>query len=224
MTLTRIVTIGAATALLAPAAAHAATLKTDLPCYIEGQAMGVAGEGWGPGTAWGVQADQIFASGTADEAGNFVDTTQVKAPIVPEITTKPTTVTLTGQQDGVDVASTTFKVVNFLVDPKDPNGKPTGKTKWGFSGFEPGKAIYFHVTRKGKTYTEKVGTAKSPCGTLTKRLRRLPAVPGKKIAYGTYKVAVDSRKKYAKANGAYNQYTATVTIRKTFLRSAAFVR
>jgi hypothetical protein len=217
MNLTRVITIGAAAALLAPAAAHGAVLQTDLPCYIEGQAMGVAGSGWGPGTAWSVRADQIFASGTADEAGNFVDTTQVKAPTVSAETTKPTTVTLTGQQDGTDVASTTFKVVNFLVDPKDPSGKPTRSTSWRFSGFNPGKAIYIHVSRKGRTYTQKAGVAKSPCGTLTKRLRRLPAVPARKIAYGKYKIAVDNRKKYAKPNGQYNQYTATITIYKTFL-------
>lgn len=217
MNLTRALTIGGTAALLAPAAAHGATLKTDLACYIEGQSMGVAGSGWGPGTSWSVQADQIFASGTADEAGNFVDTTQVKAPIVPAITTKPTTVTLTGAQDGTDVASTTFQVVNFLVDPKNPNGKPTKSTTWRFSGFEPGKAIYFHVTRKGRTYTQRVGKSKSPCGTLTKRLHKLPAVPASKIAYGKYKIAVDNKKKYAKANGRYNQYTASITIYKTFL-------
>lgn len=218
MNATPVLTIGAAAALLAPAAAHGAALQTDLPCYIENQAVGITGSGWAPGSSWSVSADQVFASGTADQAGNFVDTTQVRAPIVPAATTQPRTVMLTGRQDGTDVASTTFKVVNFLVALKDPDGKPTGTTRWRFSGFEPGKAIYIHVRRKGRTYTQKAGAATSPCGTLSKRLRRLPAVPSKKIAYGKYNIAVDSRKKYAKANGQYNQYTAAITIYKTFSR------
>ena len=217
MNFTRVALTSAAAALLVPAAAHAATLETDLPCYLTGQSMGVRGTGWGPGTGWSVRADGIFAQGTADPTGTWVDTSQVKAPAIDAGTTKPTTVTLTAQQDGTDVASTTFQVVNFAVKPKDDSGKPTGKTKWSFSGFEPGKTVYIHVTRKGRTYTQRVGTAKSPCGTLSKRLRRLPAVPSTKIGYGRYKVAVDTNKAYQKSDGSFNQYTATITIRKKYL-------
>ena len=220
MNLLRVATLGAATALLVPAAAHAATLETDAPCYLEGQGVGVRGTGWGPGTAWSVRADQIFAQGVADPTGTWTDLTQVKAPIVPEITTAPTTVTLTGQQDGTDVASTTFQVVNFLVDPKGrATGKPTQKTTFAFSGFVPGQAIYVHVKKKGssKVYTNKVGTAATPCGTLSKRLKRLPAVPAKKIKFGNYTLAFDSRKKYAKPNGQFNQFTLGITIYKKFV-------
>lgn len=217
MNLTRVLIIGGATALLAPTAAHAATVTTNQQCYIESQQMGVTGTGWAPGSDWSFKTDQVFDYGTADEAGNWGSLNET-APIIPERTTKPSTFTLTAAQDGTDVAQTTFKVVNFLVDPKDPSGKPTGSTKWRFSGFDPGKNIYIHVRRKGRTYTQNAGKASSPCGTLTKRLHRLPAVPSRKITYGTYKIAVDSRKKYAKPNGQYNQYTASITIYKTFLR------
>ncbi len=211
MTFSRLALAGATAALIAPAAASGATIQTDLPCYLEGQPVGVAGTGWGPGTAWSYRADQIFASGTVEPTGNFLDSSQT-APIVPEDTTKATTVTLTGQQDGTDVASTTFQVVNLNVKLKDDSGKPTGKTKWSFSGFEPSKPIYVHVRRKGKTYTAKAGASSAPCGILTKRLRRLPAWPAKKIAYGKYKIAVDNRKAYGKPKGQYNQFTASITV------------
>jgi hypothetical protein len=208
----------AATAALAltPAAAHAATLTT-APCVIERLPMTIQGTGWGPGSAWSVQATGIFDSGTADAAGNFIS-----APTAPTVggdddTFKPVKFTLTGQQDGQDVASTEFKVVDFLVRPNDPSGDPTKKTLWHFSGFTPGRRVYVHVRRKGKTYTQRAGVAKSPCGTLKKRLRRLPAWPKRKIAYGTYKIAIDSRKKYAPTDNSYPQYTASITIRKVFL-------
>ena len=73
------------------------------------------------------------------------------------------------------------------------------------------------MRRKGTTHTQRAGVAKSPCGTLSKRLRRLPAWPSSKIGFGTYKIAIDNRKKYAKTDGTYPQYTAKITIRKVFL-------
>lgn len=182
--------------------------------------MTIQGTGWGPGSAWSVKTtdpqNQIFDSGTADPSGSFTSTAE-RAPIVVGDTLRPKTFTLTGQQDGQDVASTEFKVVDFRVKPKDPSGKPTGKTRWRFSGFTPGRPIYVHVRRKGRTYTQRAGVAASPCGTLSKRLRRLPAWPARKIRFGTYKIAIDSRKRYKRTDGSYPQYTAKITIYKTFL-------
>jgi hypothetical protein len=221
MTLSRAVSTGAALALLAPAAAHGATLTTNAPCYrqvsgskgIVSSAIGITGAGWTPGSTWSVSTDQLFASGTADEAGNFTSTDQT-APTMSSSRFKPQTFTLTGQQDGTDVATTTFKVVNFAVKPRSIQGKPTGKTVWLFSGFEPAKSIFFHIKRKGHVYTARAGKGDSPCGTLKKRLRRLPAVPARRIEYGKYKVFVDNRRRF-KRGGL--QYIATITIRKTFL-------
>ena len=174
----------------------------------------------GPGSSWSVQTtdpqNQIFDSGIADPAGNFTSTAE-RAPIVVGDTLTPKTFTLSGQQDGQEVATTQFQVVDFLVKPKDPSGKPNRKTRWRFSGFIPDQPIYVHVRRKGKTYTQRAGVAAAPCGTLSKRLNRLPAWPKNKIAYGTYKIAIDNRKQYAKTDGTYQQYTAKITIYKTFL-------
>ncbi len=73
------------------------------------------------------------------------------------------------------------------------------------------------MSRKGRTHTQRAGVASSPCGTLSKRLNRLPAWPKRKIAYGKYKIAIDNRKRYAKTDGSYPQYTARITIYKTYL-------
>jgi len=209
-----LVTLAASVAAfaLAPAVAGAATLGTNLPCYVERQPMVIGGAGWVPGTGWSVQTEQLFDSGVADPAGNWVSTTET-APIIPALTTKARTFTLTGSQDGTAVATATFKVVNFLVKPRDPNGKPKGTTSWGFSGFLPGKRIYVHVRRGSKTYTEAAGRGDQTCGTLRTRLSRLPAVPRSRVNPGVYKVFVDNRRRFSKGG---RQYPASITIRRTF--------
>jgi hypothetical protein len=212
MTISRALTIGAALALLAPAAAHGATIQTS-PCYYSGQRMQVNGTGWGPGTTYQVSGQGIFTEGTADDVGNWT-TTDLFAPDVSASGYRPRTFELIAGQDGTQVASTKFKVVNFLVKPRSLNGKPTGKTTWVFAGFNPGQSIFFHITRKGHTWTSKAGKADEPCGTLKRKLRRLPAVPSSQIKYGKYKVFVDNRRKFSKGG---LQYTATITVFKRFV-------
>jgi hypothetical protein len=208
--LTFLITAGALVAL--PTAAEAATLATGQPCYIEQTPMQITGTGWPAGGDWSVQAEQIYDFGTADPAGNFVSTAEV-APIIPAITTKPKTFTLTGSSAGQPLATTTFQSVNFLVKPKDLDGKPTGKTRWNFSGFLGGKSIFVHVRRGGRTWTARAGKAAGPCGTLKTRLRRLPAVPSSQIRFGTYKVFVDNRRTFSKGG---LQFPATIRIYRTF--------
>jgi len=206
-------TLIAAIALLlaAPGLASAATLTTDRQCYVDvkGQQIGVTGTGWAPGSAWGVIGGSITESGTADAAGGFAF--QTALPTIFGDGIKPQKVRLSGTQDGAEIASTSFKVVEFLVAPKDISGKPTGKTSWGFSGFTPSKAIYIHVRRGGKTYTDRVGKGDKVCGTLRTRLRRLPAVPPSKIRFGRYKLYVDNRPKFSKGG---LQFPATIRIRR----------
>jgi hypothetical protein len=204
---------GAAVALLAPAAAHGATLTTSQPCYIEGQEVGIAGEGWTAGSEWTVSADGIFASGQAGADGTFL-TSEAQAPTVVADTFKPQTVSLRGTENGTEVASTSFKVVNFLVKPRSLNGKPTGKTTWVFSGFTPGKKLYFHIKRGKRVYTQKAGRSRKPCGTFKRRMRRLPAVPERQIHYGRYRVFVDNRRRFSRGG---LQFRATITIYKRFI-------
>ena len=210
--MTRVLLVAAAVVLAAPAAAQAATLTTDRPCYTEGAPMGIGGTGWAPGSQWSVSTDQLFASGTANDVGEF-HTGDERAPIVATTNIKPKTFTLVGEQDGTEVARTTFRVVNFLVRPKSTSGKPTGRTSWSFAGFLPGKPIFVHVKRGRKVYHDKAGAGDRRCGTLKTRLRRLPAVPPRKIAYGKYKIFVDNRRRFSTGG---LQYRATITIYRSY--------
>lgn len=180
-----------------PAAAGAAVIATDHPCYVERQPMTIFGAGWVPGSAYSVETEQLYAFGAADAAGRWTSTTET-APIVTRESIKPKTFTLTGKQAGTPVGTVAFKVVNFGVKIGDASGKPRGRTSWGFSGFEPGKRIYVHVRRGGRTYTQGAGRGDATCGTRRTRLRRLPAVPASRIRTGTYKVFVDNRRAFRK--------------------------
>lgn len=106
----------------------------------------------------------------------------------------------------------TIEVIELIVVPKNRDVGPLEKTIWRFAGFEPGRPIYFHTRRGGRTYTKRIGMAKSPCGTLRKRLRGLPAWPRKNVDFGTYRVAVDTRRRYAPAKGRYAQYTFSILV------------
>ena len=215
MPATRVLPIAAVLALLAPAAAHGATLTADRQCYVQAvtktgpvpQTLTLTGMGWAPGSGYSVAIGDQTASGTADDAGNW--TSGGPAPTTAHTGYQPEEFTLTGQQDGADVATVTFSVVNFLVRPRDPSGSPIRKTTWTFSGFTPDKAIYFHLKRGSHVYTQKAGRGDAVCGTLKTRLRRLPAVPTGKIRDGTYKVFVDNRRRL-RTGGL--QYTASITI------------
>ena len=193
--------------ICAPARAGAATLATDRPCYIATEGMAITGGGWAPRSGWTVTGGGMTLSGLADPAGAF--TAQGQAPTIPRHTLKPQTIALTGLQDGTAVASATFKVVNFLVRPRAPSGKPSGSTSCGFSGFMPGKRIYVHVRRASKTYTTSAGKGDPTCGTRRTRLRRLPGVPASAIRPGEYKVFVDNRRRFS-VGGL--QYRATIRI------------
>lgn len=214
MTAPRAALLAAGLALLAPAAAHGATMATDRQCYVQantadgpvGQALTLTGAEWAPNSAYAVSGG-VDASGTADASGNWTFTGT--APTIGSSLLKPQAFTLTGQQDGADAATATFKVVNFIVRPRDDSGRPTGKTTWNFGGFTPGKAIYFHLKKGAKVYTQRAGRGDAECGTLKTRLRRLPAVPKRKIRSGKYKVFVDNRRRFSKGG---LQYTATITI------------
>lgn len=198
----------ALTALAVPAVAEAATLTTDRQCYVDadGQLLNVSGAQWSPGSSWTVSGAGIDEAGIADGAGAFAFNRGV--PVIGD-GIKPRTFTISATEDGAPAAGTTFKVVNFLAEPASIQGRPTGRTSWGFSGFTPAKPIYVHVKRGGKVYTQRAGTGDKTCGTLRTRMRRLPAVPKDKIGFGRYKVFVDNRRKFRRGG---LQYFATITI------------
>lgn len=197
----------AATAAV-PAAASAAAVQTDLPCYLRSQAVNVAGQGFAPGAFVTANGSGFTSSGTADAAGNFGG--QGTAPFVDSDRKSPKTVTLTAS-DGTNTAQASFKVVSGGAKWKG-SGNPRSTVKWTFLGLTPGQPIYVHVRKGSKTIkTTRVGKAGGVCGTATKRLRRFP-VRASQVRNGNYKIFVDNRKTFSRGGLQYG-YTYTVFTR-----------
>lgn len=201
--------------VLLPASAQAAAVRTDRSCYRAGQPMGISGSGWAPGSSWAVGSvpGGVSGGGTADAAGNWASVSQ-RAPSPGFGRAKPKKFKLNAAQNNLTITSTKFRTVNFGFKLRKSRGKPTRKTKWSFAGFRPGKKIYLHVKRGKKVWREKVGKAKTACGIKKKRIRRLPAVPKRKVRTGGYKIYADNHKKFKK--GRRRQVVGTLRVFKTF--------
>lgn len=200
----------AAAGIGAAAPASAAVIGTDRPCYVENQPMQIGGQQFAPNSRYSVKTDQLFAFGNADAAGNWLSQTET-APIVVKRTTLPQPFTLTAQQDGVDVATAQFNVVNLLVALASTRGKPTSRTTWRMSGFTPGRNIYVHVRRGGKTLANtRLGKGDAACGRLTTKQRRIPGVRASRLRTGGYDIYVDNKPTFSRTQRP--QFQSRVTI------------
>ena len=207
-------------ALAGPAAAQAASLKTDFPCYIEQTPMTVRGTGYAADTAISVSGEQIFASARTDGGGAF--STNLKAPIFPTVSpgSKRYTVTAAERDNPSSTASVSFRVANFAFATTQGSRSPKAKRRWTFSGFSPGRAIYGHFRYKGRTRgTYRFGTAGGACGELTRTAAGIP-VKGR-IPAGKWIVQVDQRKRYSSATKPALRATTTVSVVFGSRRSAA---
>lgn len=188
------------TALAAAAAAapaSAASIDVDRSCYNERAPMEVSGRGFTPGTSWTVTTTGLTGTGIVDSDGTF-RSPGAPAPVVLRKTTRPTRFTLSASVGGRRIATRRIRVVNLLVTLGSTNGRPTGRTRWQFSGFDRGKSVYLHVRRGGRTIrTVRMGRADRSCGRLSVLARRLPGIRSSRIRPGTYRFAIDSRKKYS---------------------------
>ncbi len=203
-------------ALVPASSAAAAQLATNAKCYVAGSDIAVAGMGFGPGNPIFIEGPQMFASTPADGAGLF--STVLKAPSLGSFIApgyKKFTLTATDQTTR-DAASVSFKVANLTFATSGGVKSPRSKRTWKFSGFmqRPGKPIYGHFRRGGRTYANyRFGVPKTSCGTLKKRA---PGIPAKKVRTGRWLVQVDYKRKYSSKTRP--RVTSTTTVFRTFRR------
>lgn len=182
--------LGCAAALAAPAAASAATITPSKRCYVERTPMSISGTGFSPGGRYELEGFAIAQFGNADAAGNFV-TQGMVAPGSGSII-KPKRFLVTAQDNGTVVAHATFHTTPFAVYESHSAGNPRRSTTWRFAGFAPHKRIYVHVMRGGKLlHTARAGKSRNACGTLKRRLPRLP-LGSAPLRSGNYKIVVDN--------------------------------
>lgn len=194
------------------AAASAATLTPDKPCYVNadpasGAPMTITGAGFTAGSTVQLSGGTTFANAVADPAGNVTFTTNA-----PELATispgsKKTTLTAT---DGNGVsAPVTVMSANLAVATKPGSVRNVRKNKvtFSFSGFIPGKHIYGYYLRKKIVAKAKFGKAQGPCGVLKQKAL---LYPGGRPRKDQYKVTFESSSRYNK--NAFPRVTGTLNI------------
>jgi hypothetical protein len=181
----------AAIALAVPAAAPAATLSVDKPCYGPGEQVEFSGGGYtasGP-VSLSVSGQQLGV-GNANAVGEFA--VGIPAPTI-DGKERTDVFTATDQTNLALTASTPVKVTSLNVDVTPKNGNPGRTKKIVARGFTTGKVLYAHVRRGKQRRNLRIGALEGACKTLTAR-RQLFATDAKS---GVYKVQFDTKRKYS---------------------------
>ena len=197
MAILRTAVSAAATALVllaVPAAASAATLAV-APCSASlpgTKTVAVQGTGFTPNQVVRLTTDgQSLGSATADAAGTFQ--AAFFAPPFASPTRMIQTFDLAGVDDAGLTASTPLKVTRVSATLPQ-RARPSRRVRMKVFGFAPGRVVYLHVRRGGKTRgTFRIGKAKTPCGTTSRRLRYMPL---RRWSTGTYQYEFQQSKRY----------------------------
>ncbi len=156
-----------ALAVLAPLgaapAAEAASLAVP-PCSVSlpgQQTVNVQGSGFAPNSFVRLAADgQSFGGLTADAAGNVAGA--VSAPPFASLSRNLQTFALTGDDGAGNTATADLRVTRVTATLPD-RAKPTRRVRYRVFGFAPGRRVYLHVRRGGRTRgTFRIGTATAP--------------------------------------------------------------
>jgi hypothetical protein len=183
-------------ALLAlPAAAGAATVQTDLPCYLENRNVEVTGAGFDPGAGYTVLRDgQAIGNGTVPADGTVTGTFPSGA-LETGVAERGFDLTVT---DGRNEAAARFKVSRFRAEFAPSKGNPaTLKVRFSVFGFGRSELpVYVHYLRPSgrSARTVRLGLTRGACGSIARtRTRRLfPFRPSR----GRWRLQFDTRKAY----------------------------
>jgi len=194
------------------AKAQASTLSVDAACYLSGSPISASGTGFTPGGPVNFAFDgQPSTSGTADTAGNIAQ--PLTAPILPASTAEHTYSLAAQDQTNPALAATSSVAVAERVATVTPHrARPKRKVKFGVHALNPNQPVWLHYVFHGKQrYRKKLGTAKPPCGSLTRRSRFFPV---NRPRTGTWTFQFDNTKRYSKSTQP--QIRGPVQIYNTF--------
>ncbi len=196
--------VGLAAGGRAAAAARAATLSVDKPCYVLTKripSITITGSGYQPYSHVLITSTaNVDASATANATGKI--SVKVRAPAPHFSAPSVKTFTFTAKDENATPAiraSVRVRVAPLGAlhgsTPKASGLKAlTEVTNWSFSGFVPGRAIFAHYTIKGRQVALKAfGVAHGDCGKLRTRAPLYPATPH----HASYPVQFDSVKRYS---------------------------
>jgi len=183
--------------LAAAAAANAAMVQTDLPCYLENRVVQLTGSAFTPGASYSVLRDgQVIGGGTVASDGTVTGTFS-SGTLDAGVAERSFDLAVT---DGTNEATTRFRVSRFVAEFAPARGDPaTLKVRFSFFGFgRPLLPIYVHYLRPGGgvARTTRLGVTQGSCGSIPRtRMRRLfPFRP----AAGQWRLQFDTHRSYAR--------------------------
>jgi hypothetical protein len=90
--------------------------------------------------------------------------------------------------------------------------RPTSRVRMRVFGFQPGRTVFLHVRRGGRTRgTFRIGVPAAPCGTAARRLRYMPL---RRWSTGSYTYEFQQSKRF-------DRKKPRVQLRVSLFRSAA---
>ncbi|HEX4732800.1 MAG TPA: hypothetical protein VH247_00180 [Thermoleophilaceae bacterium] len=204
-----------------PAAASAAQIQADRPCYQDDTGtVAVSGNGFEPNQPYQVTLDGQplpNGTGTTDAAGGIAGSFPT-----PQLSGNSVHAYTLGIVQGANVPTTGFSVSPFLADFTPGQGNP--KTLhvrfkvFGFGLVTANPIVYVHYVRpNGKVKrTLRLGKAQGVCGQI-KRTARKKLFPFN-AERGKWKLQFDTNKRYRKGMAGSNFlfYTVGVTIKRIF--------
>jgi hypothetical protein len=221
--LTALVAVAGAFAAI-PAAASAAQIMVDRPCYADPSqrqdTVTLTGTGFTPNATYQVTLDgQPLAggTGTADATGGINGT--FIAPSLAKGANEHSYAV--GVQEGANAPTTSFLVTRLFADFQPSKGDPSSlKVRFSLFGFSLQGAqqppIYVHYIRPNgklkKSY--RVGTARGACGTIHATMKRRLFPFG--AERGRWRLQFDTAKKFRKGSSGSNFlfYTVGVDVRR----------
>jgi hypothetical protein len=190
-------TVGlAALAGVGAQAAQASTLSVDAACYLSGQQINSTAVGFTPGGQVNFSFDgQVADFGTADTSGNLLQ--PLTAPLLPSNTAQHTfNLAAQDQTNPALTANIPVNVTERVASVSPRRARPSRKVTFKVHAMNPGQPVWLHYIFHGKQrYRKKLGTAKAPCGSVTKRTRFFPI---SKPKVGTWTFQFDDSKRYSK--------------------------
>lgn len=194
--ITTLALVGAG-ALALPAAASAATVTLDKPCYVSGQPGTVALAGFAPNAVVTLEnADLGPTKITTDVTGSFTvpftppSGADLKKPGSRELVFKATE-----DANPANTAMGGSRIAPLAFATDSGTKSPKANRSWYFSGWVTGKPIYAHFRFGGKTRgTYRFGVPTGPCGEYKRRAPGIGVKGG--VSRGTWTVQVDQAKSY----------------------------
>lgn len=187
-----------AAAIVAPAAADAATLAPNKACYGGGDKLTLFGNGYTPGgqvtlAANGWPLTPPLAAGPLGTPQAGVILGSITVPFLTAATTRTDTFSATDVTNPALTASAPVKRTILRVAVKPANASPYTNRRFSARGFTAGTTLYRHIIRGKRVSNSRQGKLKTSCKTLSykRRLFRRSA------ATSTYRVQFDTNRNYS---------------------------